>query len=109
MHRLTGGGWKRKRRPRSPQVGRPGRKLREYRPWDLPTTTPPRLPPTLHGRFCKSELVNALRGINHYLMRWATQKFKRLRRRRHRAWVRLGDVASRYPNLFAHWQFGVRP
>jgi hypothetical protein len=42
-------------------------------------------------------------------MRWATQKFKRLRRRRHRAWERLGDVASRYPNLFAHWQFGVRP
>ena len=47
MHGLTGGGWKRKRRPRSPRVGRPGRKLREYRPWDLPTTTPPRLPPTL--------------------------------------------------------------
>jgi RNA-directed DNA polymerase len=62
-----------------------------------------------YGRFYKSELVYVLKGINHYLMRWATQKFKRLRRRRHRAWVRLGDVASRYPNLFAHWQFGVRP
>jgi len=62
-----------------------------------------------YGRFYKSELVYVLKGINHYLMRWATQKFKRLRRRRHRAWERLGDVASRYPSLFAHWQFGVRP
>lgn len=62
-----------------------------------------------YGRFYRSELVYVLKGINHYLMRWAMQKFKRLRRRRHRAWVRLGDVAGRYPNLFAHWQFGVRP
>jgi RNA-directed DNA polymerase len=62
-----------------------------------------------YGRFYKSELVYVLKSINHYLMRWATQKFKRLRRRRHRAWERLGDLASRYPNLFAHWQFGVRP
>jgi RNA-directed DNA polymerase len=61
-----------------------------------------------YGRFYKSELVYVLKGINHYLMRWATQKFKRLRRR-HRAWERLGYVASQYPNLFAHWQFGVRP
>lgn len=28
-------------------VGRPDGKPREYRPWDLPPTTPPRLPPTL--------------------------------------------------------------
>jgi hypothetical protein len=42
-------------------------------------------------------------------MRWAMQKFKRLRRRRSQAWDRLGYVASQYPNLFAHWQFGVRP
>ncbi len=62
-----------------------------------------------YGRFYKSELVYVLKGINHYLMRWATQKFKRLRRRRHRAWVRLGEVARQYPRLFAHWQFGVRP
>jgi group II intron reverse transcriptase/maturase len=62
-----------------------------------------------YGRFYKSELIYVLKGINHYLMRWATQKFKRLRRRRQRAWARLGDVASRYPTLFAHWEFGVRP
>jgi len=62
-----------------------------------------------YGRFYKSELIDVLRGINHYLMRWATQKFKRLRRHRHRAWEKLGEIARQYPCLFAHWQFGVRP
>ncbi len=45
-----------------------------------------------YGRFCKSELIYILNGINHYLMRWAMQKFKRLRRHRQRAWERLGYV-----------------
>jgi RNA-directed DNA polymerase len=78
MHGLTGGGWKRKRRPRSPRVGRPGRKLREYRPWDLPTITPPRLPPTLHGRFNRTQLYPLRQRINTYLMRWARTKYRRL-------------------------------
>jgi RNA-directed DNA polymerase len=62
-----------------------------------------------YGRFYKSELIYVLNGINRYLMRWAMQKFKRLRRHRQRAWERLGYVASQYPNLFAHWQLGLRP
>jgi group II intron reverse transcriptase/maturase len=62
-----------------------------------------------YGRFYKSELIYVLNGINHYLMRWAMQKYKRLRRHRQRAWERLGYVASQYPNLFAHWQLGLRP
>jgi group II intron reverse transcriptase/maturase len=62
-----------------------------------------------YGRFYKSELVYVLNGINHYLMRWATQKYKRFRGRRRRAWVALGRIAERDPVLFAHWQFGVRP
>ena len=62
-----------------------------------------------YGRFYKSELVYVLKSINHYLMRWATQKCKRLRRRRSRAWATLGRIAEIAPGLFAHWQFGVRP
>jgi len=42
-------------------------------------------------------------------MRWATRKFKRLRRHRRRAWERLVTMARFYPGLFAHWRFGVRP
>jgi RNA-directed DNA polymerase len=62
-----------------------------------------------YGRFYKSELVYVLDGINHYLMRWATRKFKRLRRHRRRAWERMATMARFYPGLFAHWRFGVRP
>lgn len=62
-----------------------------------------------YGRFYKSELIYVLKSINYYLMRWATQKFKRFRRRRARAWDWLGDIARLYPGGFAHWQFGVRP
>lgn len=62
-----------------------------------------------YGRFYKSALYPLLRRINEYLVRWARQKFKRLRRhdRRTRQW--LANVALREPNLFAHWRFGVRP
>jgi len=83
-------------------VGRPGRKLREYRPWDLPTTTPPRLPPTLHGKFYRTELDGLLRRINTYLVRWLRKKFKRLRsfKKAKAAWQR---VTRQYPNAFAHW------
>lgn len=33
-----------------------------------------------------SALVFTLNRINHYLVRWLMQKYKRFRRRQHRAW-----------------------
>lgn len=62
-----------------------------------------------YGRFCKSEFNPSLKGINEYLVRWACRKYKRLRRREHRARRWLASVARREPNLFAHWRFGLRP
>jgi RNA-directed DNA polymerase len=53
-----------------------------------------------YGRFYPSWLTRALRHINHYLVRWATQKYKRLRRHRMRAWSFLASVATRQPGLF---------
>jgi hypothetical protein len=41
-------------------VGRPVGKPRECRPWDLPSTTPPRLPPTLHRIVVCSKTFDAL-------------------------------------------------
>jgi hypothetical protein len=102
MHGLTGGGWKRKRRPRPPRVGRPGGKPRECRPWDLPAITPPRLPPTLHGEFNRPEMYPLFERINTYVMRWARKKYKRLRNwKRFKAWWR--GLTEREPELFAHW------
>jgi hypothetical protein len=108
MHGLKGGGWKRKRRPRSPWEGRPGGKPREYRPWDLPPTTPPRLPPTLHGAFYRSVLGPLLQRINAYLMRWIRRKYRRLRpfKKAMKCWQR---ITSQYPRLVAHWAWRATP
>jgi len=62
-----------------------------------------------YGRFCKSMLYPLLRRINDHLMRWACRKYKRLRRREKRAREFLARVASRFPALFAHWRFGLKP
>jgi RNA-directed DNA polymerase len=62
-----------------------------------------------YGRFYRSGLYPLLRRINDYLVRWACRKYKRLRRRKKRARELLAGAARRYPNLFAHWRFGLKP
>ena len=60
-----------------------------------------------YGRFYKSALYAAFRGLNVYLMRWAMRKYKSLKRSRKKAWAWLESVEARAPGLFAHWRFGV--
>src|SRR5262249_28963834 len=62
-----------------------------------------------YGRFYRTELIQTLKLINDYLVRWAMQKYKRVRRRPTRAWRFLTAVAKRDPGLFAHWAWGARP
>ena len=62
-----------------------------------------------YGRFYQSQLYPLLRRINDYLVKWACRKFKRLRRRETKARELLAATARRYPDLFAHWRFGVKP
>ena len=63
-----------------------------------------------YGRFYKSALVSVFRHLNRTLARWATRKFKRLRRHRRRAEYWLGRIAKREPGLFAHWKIlGLKP
>ena len=62
-----------------------------------------------YGRFYKSMLYPLLRRINEHLVRWACRKYKRLRRRERRAKELLARAAERYPALFAHWRFGLKP
>jgi group II intron reverse transcriptase/maturase len=69
-----------------------------------------RMRPTLlgwvqyYGKFCRSALNKALRALNEGLVRWAMRKYKRLRKRKERAWAWLDGVIARKPYLFAHWQ-----
>jgi RNA-directed DNA polymerase len=62
-----------------------------------------------YGRYYRSALLRVFEHLNGYLVRWAMGKYKRLRRRRQRAWQFLGTVAEREPGLFAHWRLGVHP
>jgi len=69
------------------------------------THMPPRQRSTLHGRFYRSRLARTvLQQINEYLMRWAMQKYKRLRRSRRRAVQFLQRIERSDPELFVHWQ-----
>jgi hypothetical protein len=77
--------------------------------WDLCGGPPARAVPTATGRFYKSMLYPLLRRINEHLVRWACRKYKRLRRRERRAKELLARAAQRYPALFAHWRFGLKP
>lgn len=56
-----------------------------------------------YGRFRPSALLGALRTINHFLVRWAQRKYKKLRGRTMQAWDWLRRVQIRQPTLFPHW------
>jgi len=62
-----------------------------------------------YGKFYKSALYATMRQLNRILVRWAMRKFKKLKGHRRRAEYWLGNVARRQPQLFPHWQFGVKP
>ena len=56
-----------------------------------------------YGAFYRSAVYSLALRIDQHLVRWAMQKFKRLKRRPDRAWALLDDVRKRAPKLFAHW------
>ncbi|HEY5509650.1 MAG TPA: group II intron reverse transcriptase/maturase [Prolixibacteraceae bacterium] len=57
-----------------------------------------------YGSFYKSALYRVFQQLNNILVRWASRKYKRLRRNNHRARQWLQGVFHRQPKLFAHWQ-----
>jgi RNA-directed DNA polymerase len=56
-----------------------------------------------YGAFYRSELYSLAMRINEHLVRWAMQKFKRLRGKPTKAWAWLDAVRQHQPGLFAHW------
>jgi RNA-directed DNA polymerase len=91
------------------EMGRRIRKLRIHR-WvttdlnDLAAQLNPIVAGWMHyyGRFTRSFMHPLLARINSYLMRWARNKYKRLRsyKRCKKWWL---AVLEREPGLFAHW------
>jgi len=62
-----------------------------------------------YGAFYRSELYAIAARIDEHLVRWAMQKFKRLRGRPDRAWRWLDAARLRQPKLFAHWHLLTSP
>ena len=61
-----------------------------------------------YGRFYRSALTPVLRHLERALVRCACRKYQRLRRHYTNAAHWLGRVARRAPQLFLHWQLGIR-
>ena len=55
------------------------------------------------GVFFRCELYAIAARIDEHLVRWAMQKFKRLRGQPTKAWRWLDAARQREPQLFAHW------
>ena len=62
-----------------------------------------------YGRFYRTELIQTLKLINKYLMRWAMRKYKRLRGHPTRTARFLAAIAKRDRGLLAHWASGAQP
>jgi RNA-directed DNA polymerase len=62
-----------------------------------------------YGRYNPSVLKEVLQKVNEKLVRWVRGKFKGFRHFKTQAVHRLGDIALKNPNLFAHWAWGVKP
>ncbi|MCA1694259.1 MAG: group II intron reverse transcriptase/maturase [Actinobacteria bacterium] len=56
-----------------------------------------------YGAFYRSELYSLAKRIDEHLVRWAMQKYKRLRGKPTQAWAWLDAVRQHEPRLFAHW------
>lgn len=61
-----------------------------------------------YGQYYRSALYRVVRIFNHILVRWAMRKYRRFKFHKTRATHWLHAIASRQPELFAHWKMGSR-
>jgi len=61
-----------------------------------------------YGRYYRSAMYPSMRQLDRALTRWASRKYKKLRRHQRRAAHWIARISRRAPKLFAHWQMGVR-
>jgi RNA-directed DNA polymerase len=61
-----------------------------------------------YGRYAPSALAPLLRYVNLTLLAWVMRKFKRFKAHKVRAGRFLQQLAADRPDLFVHWQLGLR-
>lgn len=64
---------------------------------------------TYYGRYYRSKWIQVLRHLERRLVDWVCRKYRRFWRRERAAGYWLGRIALREPNMFVHWQLGLRP
>jgi RNA-directed DNA polymerase len=57
-----------------------------------------------YGRYYRSAVYRSMLQLDKALARWASQKYKKLRRRQRQAHRWIARLSRRAPLLFAHWQ-----
>jgi RNA-directed DNA polymerase len=60
-------------------------------------------------RFNPTEARKVLRYVNSTLVRWAKRRYKRLRFSLGKAFRWLARLAQECPDMFHHWEMGIRP
>ena len=93
----------------------------EIRSWKLPLRSDKQIEdlswmfnPVIRGwlqyyaRYYRSALYPLMHHLNRSLARWAYQKYKKLRGHLRRATHWIARISRRAPQLFAHWQMGMR-
>ena len=60
-------------------------------------------------KYCASEARKILDFVNLTLVRWIKYKFKTVKRSYAKAFRYLVNIAKGSPDLFYHWQMGIRP
>lgn len=61
-----------------------------------------------YGRYSRSSLYPVFRQFNLKLVSWVRRKYKRFRSHKTRAAIFLQGIAERQPQLFAHWNRGMK-
>jgi group II intron reverse transcriptase/maturase len=61
-----------------------------------------------YGAFYPSALYPLWRRVNNLLIKWAMNKYRKLKRRRTRACRFIESLSLKRKNLFVHWQAGTR-
>ena len=62
-----------------------------------------------YGEYHKTETLRTLSYMDEMLVRWARKKYKRFKATKREVYKWLGKIANRDPNLFVHWQRGIKP
>lgn len=61
-----------------------------------------------YGRYHKEKLINVLKHVNLWILKWVMTKYKRFHKRKAKAAEWLRKIIDREPGLLAHWRFGEK-